>query len=246
MTIMENQQLHVFNEEQLQVFLTSQLGDGCISTTNSNSTVYSTNCIYEEYIDFKISLLGNMFGNKGFLLKNGYAQKPIWTMHSKALKELLYIKQLSIRNIIENLTELGVALWFYDDGSLHQNKLFYNLNTHKFDKKIQEEIFIPFFNSIEIYPKLRIERKKDGREFYYLSIGKFDGAIKISQILSKYYVECYSYKMWSSETIQKWSKLQEKLKSEAIDIKEISRTHLGKYDKGLMSIEDIVRTYRKL
>ena len=52
--------------------------------------------------------------------------------------------------------------------------------------------------------------------------------------------------MWSPETIQKWSKLQEKLKSEAIDIKEINRTYLGKYDKGLMSIEDIVRTYRKL
>ena len=45
------------SNEKLQVFLTSRLGDGCIHTTNSNSTYYSTNCKYEEYIDFKISLL---------------------------------------------------------------------------------------------------------------------------------------------------------------------------------------------
>lgn len=243
---MENQQLCIFNEEQLQVFLTSQLGDGCISTTNSNSTIYSTNCIYEEYIDYKSSLLGDMFCCKQYLLKNGYAQKPIWLMYSKASKVLLDIKNLPIEDIVGNLTELGIALWFYDDGSLHKKKLFYNLNTHKFSKEVQEKVFIPFFNSIGIYPKVRIERKKDGREFYYLSIGKFDGAMKISQILSKYYVKCYSYKIWSSETIQKWSKLQERLKSEAIDIRQINHLHLGKYDKGLMSIEDIVRTYRKL
>lgn len=29
----------------------------------------------------------------------------------------------------------------------------------------------------------------------------------------KQLISCYSYKLWSSETIQKWSKLQEKLKS---------------------------------
>ena len=32
-------------------------------------------------------------------------------------------------------------------------------------------------------------------------------------ILNKYPVDCYNYKVWSSETIQNWSKLQEWLKS---------------------------------
>ena len=31
--------------------------------------------------------------------------------------------------------------------------------------------------------------------------------------MRKYYLPCYSYKLISSETIQKWSKLQEELKS---------------------------------
>ncbi|MCG8399364.1 hypothetical protein LWS67_23025, partial [Bacillus atrophaeus] len=48
---------------------------------------------------------------------------------------------------------------------------------------------------------------------YYLGINKYEGANIISEILSRYPLNCYSYKLWSSETIQKWSKLQEQLKS---------------------------------
>ena len=243
---MDNQQLCLFTREQLQVFLTSQLGDGYIQTTNSNSTFYITNCKFEEYIDFKSILLGNMFKHKLLLQENGFAKTPIYVIRSKSSSELLNIKQMSISDIINQLDELGIALWFYDDGSLHQIKLFYNLNTHKFSKEIQEEVFIPFFNKLGIYSTLRTERKKDGRIFYYLSIGKFDGAIKISQILSKYPVGCYSYKRWSSETIQKWSKLQEKLKSEGIEITDLTNFQIGKLDKGVISIQDIVRTHRKL
>ena len=35
----------------------------------------------------------------------------------------------------------------------------------------------------------------------------------ISEILSKYNINYYSYKLWSSETIQKWSNLQEQVKN---------------------------------
>lgn len=31
--------------------------------------------------------------------------------------------------------------------------------------------------------------------------------------MNKYPVNCYNYKVWSPETIQNWSKLQEQLKS---------------------------------
>lgn len=243
---MGNQQLYIFNNEQLQVFLTALLGDGCICTSNSNSTYYSTNCKFEEYIDFKRNLLGNLFCNKGFLKKNGYSQTPIFTLRSKSNKVLEAIKKMDLIDVLSNLDDLGIALWFYDDGSLHKNKLFYNLNTHAFSREVQEKIFIPFFNKLGIFPKITTERKKDGRVFYYLSIGKFDGAIKVSKILEKYPVNCYSYKRWSSETIQKWSKLQEELKSKAIDIHSLSHCTLGKYDKGEITIEDIVRTYKKL
>lgn len=243
---MDNQQLCVLDDNQLQVFMTGRLGDGCIITSNSNSTYYSTNCKYEEYIEYKKQLLGNLFCNKSYLEKNGYSQTPIYIMRSKSNPVLKVVKDLDIQSIIDNLNKLGIALWFYDDGSLHQKKLFYNLNTQKFSKEVNETVFIPFFNKFNIFPKLRTEKKNNGKLFYYLSIGKFDGAIEISKILDSYPVECYAYKRWSPETILKWSKLQEKLKSEAIDIKKIPHLILGKYDKGKISVEDIVRTYKKL
>lgn len=227
MTKIGNQQLRTFTREQLQVFLTAHLGDGCIHTSNSNSTYYITNCIHEEYIDFKKTLLGNMFKKKKLIPENGYANTPIWGMRSKSSKDLNILKEMDISEVVNHLDELGIALWFYDDGSLHRVKGFYNLNTHKFPKEIQEEVFIPFFHKFGIYPTLRTERKKDGRLFYYLSINKYNGADKISEILSKYPIDCYSCKVWSSETIQKWSKLQEELKSANIDIKTLSSKKLG-------------------
>lgn len=210
------------NESQLQVVLSGILGDGSVCTSNSNSTYFVTNCKYEEYIDFKINLLGNMFKNKRYQEHNGFCNTPIFTIRTKSNKYLEQLRALPIQSILDNLNELGIALRFYDDGSLHKKSLFYNLNTHAFSKDIQEKYFIPFFNKLGIYPNLQIERKKDGRIFWYLRIGKFSGADKISAILEKYPIECYSYKRWSSETIQKWSKFQEKLKSTGVDFNSLS------------------------
>lgn len=210
------------NKSQLQIILSGILGDGCISTTNSNSTYFSTNCKYEEYIDFKISLIGDMFKNKRKLEHNGFCNTPIFVMRTKSNKELEQVKSMPIKWVLDNLTELGIALWFYDDGSLHKRNLFYNLNTHSFPKDIQEKYFIPFFNKLGIYPSIQVENKKDGRTFWYLRIGKFSGADKVSAILEKFPLECYSYKRWSSETIQKWSKFQEKLKSTDVDFNSLN------------------------
>lgn len=213
MAIMDNQQLSLLTREQLQVFLTARLGDGCIATSNSNSTYYVTNCKFEEYIDFKSKLLGNMFKSKTFRKENGYNKTPIYIMRSCSSNLLKIIKNLSLEEVVNNLDMLGLALWFYDDGSLHKTDLNYNLNTQKFSYEKHRDIFIPFFNKWGIYPKIRTDNKKDGRTFYYLGINKYEGANIISEILYKYPVNCYSYKRWSSETNLKWCKMQEHLKS---------------------------------
>lgn len=203
------------NNNQLQVLLSGKFGDGCLSTPKSckDNSLYSSNCIYEEYIDFKIHLLGDLVSNKSFLAKNGYSGKPIWRFYTHVNKDITTIKNMSIEETLNLIDDLGIALWFYDDGSLHKTKLFYNLNTQAFSEEINRDLFVPFFAKFGITAKPTIERKKDGREFWYLRIGKYDGAYEISSILNKYFVSCYSYKIWSSETIQNWSKLQEQLKS---------------------------------
>ena len=50
----------MLNNEQLQLFLSERFGDGCITTTNANSTYYSTNCKFKEYLILKSKLLGGM------------------------------------------------------------------------------------------------------------------------------------------------------------------------------------------
>lgn len=227
--IMDNQQLCSLSREQLQVFISGKFGDGCIHTYQSGSTIYSTNCKFKEYLDFKARLLGSMHASTSFVKENGFCKTPIYTMRSRASKVLKYLKDLSIEDSLSLLDDLGLALWFYDDGSLHKTKLFYNLNTQSYSREIQEDLFIPFFNKLGIYPKITIERKQDGREFWYLRIGRYKGAREISSLLEKYPVNCYSYKRWSSETIQKWSKFQEELKSTGRDMKLMKPGELSNF-----------------
>lgn len=203
------------SNEQLQVILTGKFGDGSISTPKTciDNSIYSTNCIYEEYIDYKAKLLGDLVSNKTYQEKNGYKQTPIYRIYTHVNPDITKIKNMSIEEALNLMDNLGLAMWFYDDGSLHKTKLFYNLNTQAYSEEVNRELFVPFLEKFNIKAIPTIERKRDGREFWYLRIGKYDGAYEISQILNKYKVNCYNYKIWSSETIQNWSKLQEWLKS---------------------------------
>lgn len=220
---MGHQKSYVLTKEQIQVFLSGKFGDGHISTNNSGSGKYSTNCIHSEYINFKKKLLGDISGKLGYIEKNGYSQTPIYTLSSLTCPEINEIKLLSISESLNQLTDLGVALWLYDDGSLHKDKLFYNINTHKFTYEEQRNYFIPFFNSLNIYPKIISETKKDGRKFYYLYISRYDGAFEITNILRKYPIGCYSYKLWDTEDIYKWNKLQEKILSSGKQLTNIQK-----------------------
>ena len=134
-------------------------------------------------------------------------------MNKKNFALMPDVFHMNIEDALNLLDDLGIALWLYDDGSLHKTKLFYNLNTQGFSEEVNKELFVPFFLKFGIKAKPTIERKKDGREFWYLRVGKYDGAYEISELLNKYKVNCFDYKVWSSETIQNWSKLQEWLKS---------------------------------
>ena len=203
------------SNEQIQVLLTGKFGDGCLSTPKScvDNSLYSSNSIHEEYVDFKMKLLGNLASKKSRISSNGYAKTPIWQFHTHVSPDITKIKNMDIETALNLMDDLGVALWFYDDGSLHKTKLFYNLNTQAFSQEINQDLFVPFLSKFGIFAKPTIERKRDGREFWYLRISRYEGAYEITQLLNKYPVHCYNYKVWSSETIQKWSKLQEQLKS---------------------------------
>lgn len=225
------------SNEQIQVLITGKFGDGCF---NPNSRAkyhpemnfnyhYSTNCIFKEYVEYKRKLLGNLCNTQvKESINSGYKRNLIYSIRSICDKRITDIACESIQDSLYRMDELGLALWFFDDGSLHKIKSFYNLNTQCYSRDVVESILAPFLmERFNIRAIPTIERKKDGREFWYLRIGKFNGAFKISEILAKHNLKCFDYKLISSETIQKWSKLQEELKSADIDIKDLSNRSLG-------------------
>lgn len=198
--------------EQQQVILTGIFGDGCIAKPISatSNCHYNTNCKYKEYIDFKEKLLGDLKCTQKYVAKNGYSQTPINLLSTSVHKDIRTINELSLQDALNLLTDLGVALWFYDDGSLHKRGYFYNLNTHAFSKEVQETLFIPFFNKLNIFPTMAMDRKKDGRVFHYMRINIHEGAYEINTILRKYPVECYKYKLWSEEYYNDYKLLKDK------------------------------------
>ena len=174
-----------------QLYISGILGDGHLKS--SGAIMFS--CIHGEYMKWKKKLANGIgsevceMDNKGFK-KDGKIFK--YSIQKNDVGKWFLDK--NIEDFIGDLDELGLALWMYDDGSLHKKNLFYNINTHSFSREIEEEVLIPKLNTFGIYPKILTETKKDGRVFSYLCVSKYKGAFIINDILNKYPLECYSYK----------------------------------------------------
>lgn len=244
----DNQQDYNLNLEltnnQIQVLLTGTFGDGCITLEKSGTSKYSTNCIHKEYIDYKTSLLEDLWSSNSEAIDQGFKQNVIYNCRSKASIKITKFNNLSLEDKLSLFTELGLALWFYDDGSLHKKNHFFNLNTHSFSEEIHRDLLVPFFNKLGMKPDVYKDRKKDGREFCYLYFAKHFGAFEIMKILEKYPIDCFKYKLWSSETIQNWSKLKAELKSRGIE--NISPRKFTNILLEKSSIQDIVPSHKKL
>lgn len=212
--------------EQIQVLLTGTFGDGCIKLNPSNTSTFTSNCIHSEYRDYKSKLLGDLLSSERESINMGFKQNMIYHNLSKADIRITKLHNFSLEEKLDIMDNLGLALWFYDDGSLHHKNHFYNLNTHYFSEEVHKEVLVPFFEKLGLQPKILKDKKKDGREFSYLMFGKHYGAFEIAELLQQYPVECYKYKLWSSETIQKWSKLKAELKSKGITVSNRNFTNL--------------------
>lgn len=182
--------------QQKQVMLSGLLGDGSLH----KSGAMSFNCSHKEYMEVKKKLLGDMCKSEVREGMNmGYKKAPIFTINvgvSDFGRDLL---NYTHQDIVDNLDELGLALWGYDDGSRHKTNNFYNINTHAIDRYIEDKVLIPFLNKHNIFPKILTETKKDGRVFSYLYISKWQGAMELSRIMRRVPLKCYDYKLMPVE-----------------------------------------------
>lgn len=179
---------------QKQVILSGILGDG--SLLENGRIIFKS--VEKEYLEYKKDLLGDLSNEVKKVPNNGFLKGFIYVLAAKATDYGKKVFDYSVEEILQELDDLGIAMWIYDDGSLHLKKNFYNICTHSYLEK-EQEVFIDFLKKYNIYPKIRKEVKKDGRIFYYLAVSRHEGAFEINGILKKNYVNCYNYKLWSSE-----------------------------------------------
>lgn len=185
--------------DAFQVILGSVLGDGHIS----KKCEFSTGSKHKEYLLLKQEYLKTLCSDNWYRavkdnpFRGTSSEKkyPYHTLRISKCPESIAIQRMSLEDRLANLSELGLAIWLYDDVSLHQRKHFYNLSTHSFSLEEHERYLVPFFLSKGMFPRITIERKKNGASYYYLRFNKSDGNVReINRLLGLLPVKCYGYK----------------------------------------------------
>lgn len=120
------------SEIQLQLIYGGVLGDGCISKRNDidfTQYIYTQNEEHKDYIYWIFDNFKNMCKHKDlkyfngsfkkFKTPNGYKDyfcKGSYRMATRGYKFLNDIKDMSLYQIIDNINELGLSIYFLDDG----------------------------------------------------------------------------------------------------------------------------------
>lgn len=153
------------------MYVNAVLGDGRIHV-NKNGSIrlyyYSTS---KQLLDYKESVLineGYGFSRRG-TQRSGYGSDTIiYNASTVGIKELTEVHKEDVSEIIKELTELDLFLWYLDDGSWHISRNTMHLYSNSLDLR-ETNILIERVGDITgIEPRIRTDRKADGREFYYL------------------------------------------------------------------------------
>lgn len=129
-----------------QLVLSGVLGDG--SLIESGAVAYS--CIHKEYLESKRDLYVEGCGEVKRLINHGYKNgSEIYTLRLFANDYGKKVFKQGLEHNLKDLNETGLAMWLYDDGSLHKDNHFFNINTHSFEKEFQEDVLIPLLNTFQ-------------------------------------------------------------------------------------------------
>lgn len=113
------------NYIQRQIIVGGLIGDGSINKNYSYCLTQSDH--QKEYLDYKIHLMGDIFQRvPKCYIKDGRKQ---WSIGSIKHPELIELRdraypngKLTIGSWVDEINELGLAIWYLDDGSFNKNK----------------------------------------------------------------------------------------------------------------------------
>lgn len=192
----------------------SFIGDGTINEYKSTcSTSFMAKDI--EYVVYKESLfLKEIAEYTSIKHKKSYSgYRDDYSINRVEIngipkKSLGWDTELTYESVIEQLDEFDLFLWYLDDGSWHIRRNTMHLYCNMLNEK-QTNLLCDKIESIHgIRPTIRIDRKKDGRQFYYLYYPR-----KLVNVLHPIYrqylidanLECMYYKVGGLDYVDKKS-----------------------------------------
>jgi LAGLIDADG DNA endonuclease family len=148
----------------------AKLGDGHISRNckNANLSFMSTD------LDV-LKLKRRMCEDEGFICrdfgtqKSGYGgTKTIYNFHTRVHEKITQVYEASYSDLIKTLDKQDLFLWLVDDGSWHKNQNLFHLYCNMLNDDEANLLIEQIYKLYGVRPRLRKDRKKDGREFNYL------------------------------------------------------------------------------
>lgn len=185
-----------------QVILGSLLGDASISKSGK---LAETHCIAQkQYLDLKMSSTGGKLhcrkdppGGFNKKTKETVSNNVCLGLYGKELRNKLYKDRKRVsRDYLNSLNAIGLACWFFDDGSLHhskgsRNRFYYRLHTEGFTHDDVEGI-VAFFNENGIKCRSYKRENCEGRVIYFSP----SSSRVISALISPYASVDMKYKLW--------------------------------------------------
>lgn len=188
--------------------INARLGDGMLSKTGKNAHI--------TFMSTDLSLLkhkAKMLTNEGYgelrwgTQQSGYGgTKTIYNVATRVNALATEVRALSTDDILTKLDEVDLILWYLDDGSWHINQNLMHLYSNMLDER-ESNILADRINELYgIRPTLRLDRKKDGRQYYYLYFPRALTKVfrpKVKEYLLQYKLETMYYKFGGLDYVEK-------------------------------------------
>lgn len=174
----------ILNNDQYQIMLGSYLGDGHLdkrSDFNTYRLKFTQGMKQEKYFLSKI----DAFGLQYTIEKSGYTNKEN-VLQSKYTRTFIINNDI-FNSVINDIDELGLAIWYQDDGSLVNNRVRLYSETFTYEENILlKNMLLNRFN-------IDCEINKEKNCYYYLQLNKENSDIFL-KLVSKYMHPSMQYK----------------------------------------------------
>lgn len=197
-----------------QILLSSKLGDGGFYKRYQGEKSNSIFAFTSSKLDYICSVRDDIvsLGLKASplkLMKSGYKESSFsYTFRTLTDKRLTEIYNLSTSETISFLNKEGLIRLYLDDGSYHKNRHFGHLYCNSFSEDESKLLIDAFYR---FYPvkkcKLRIDKKKDGRKYFYIYLPTYvmkEFTVDVLHFLQEKNIESLKYKAGiPSQTIER-------------------------------------------